>query len=369
MPVHIADYDPQWPRLFALEYDRLLPTLGPWALGLEHTGSTAVRGLAAKPVIDLLLGVRSLQDADAHCVPALQALGYTYVPAAETSFPDRRFFTRHSAEGTRTHHVHCVQQGSAFWRDHLFLRDYLRAQPEVAADYAAHKRALAPLHSTSESYSAAKGSFIVPRLQAARLWRASTARVLRTARLQLRLWEDSDSDLAALAALNGHAQVMQFMPQVLSQKESAEILQAIRVHFCRHGFGLWAVCKRGESTPLGWTGLAVPNFAAAFTPCVEIAWRLQPQHWGQGLATEAARAALAFAFAQLQLLEVVSFTVPANLRSRRVMDKLGMLRNPHEDFEHPALPAHHPLRTHLLYRLPRADLHPLTVGSGEADLV
>jgi RimJ/RimL family protein N-acetyltransferase len=99
----------------------------------------------------------------------------------------------------------------------------------------------------------------------------------------------------------------------------------------------------------------VPSFTAHFTPCTEVSWRLQRDQWGHGYATEAARACLHFAFATLRLPEVVSFTVPDNLRSRRVMERLGMRRRAGEDFEHPRLPPGHPLRPHVLYRLARAD--------------
>ena len=104
--------------------------------------------------------------------------------------------------------------------------------------------------------------------------------------------------------------------------------------------------------------LAVPSFEAHFTPCVEIGWRLAREHWGHGYATEAATAALAFAFGDRALEEIVAFTVPANIPSRRVMGRLGMRRLPADDFEHPAIAAGHPLRSHVLYRLRRADWKP-----------
>jgi RimJ/RimL family protein N-acetyltransferase len=104
----------------------------------------------------------------------------------------------------------------------------------------------------------------------------------------------------------------------------------------------------------GFVGLCVPDFEAAFTPCVEIGWRLAAEHWGRGWATEAAQTALAVGFGCLGLDEIVAYTVPANARSRRLMERLGMARDPREDFDHPALPARHPLRRHVLYRLPLA---------------
>ena len=102
---------------------------------------------------------------------------------------------------------------------------------------------------------------------------------------------------------------------------------------------------------IGYVGLAVPGFEAHFTPCVEIGWRLATPYWNLGLATEGARAVLDYAFSTVGLNEVVSFTVPANVRSRRVMEKLGLTHNPSDDFDHPRLPPDHPLRRHVLYRI------------------
>ena len=174
---------------------------------------------------------------------------------------------------------------------------------------------------------------------------------LSTPRLRLRSWRDQD--LAPFAAMNADPRVMEFQPNVLTRAESDERVARINRHFDRHGFGLWAVEVVGLTPFAGFVGLAVPAFDAPFTPCVEIGWRLAAEHWGRGYATEAARAALAFAFNRLGLGEVVSFTVPANLRSWRVMERLGMTRSEADDFDHPNLPEGHPLRRHVLYRLRR----------------
>jgi RimJ/RimL family protein N-acetyltransferase len=159
--------------------------------------------------------------------------------------------------------------------------------------------------------------------------------------------------LPAFAALNADPRVMEFFPGVLSRTESDALAARIEAHFAQHGFGLWAVEAPGVAEFVGFVGLQVPNFETAFTPCVEIGWRLAHERWGRGYATEAARAALEYAFDSLNLREVLSWTVPANLRSRRVMERLGMTHSPIEDFEHPRLPPGHPLRSHVLYRIRR----------------
>jgi RimJ/RimL family protein N-acetyltransferase len=182
----------------------------------------------------------------------------------------------------------------------------------------------------------------------------SVERELRTERLYLRRWRTADR--VPFAALNADLRVMEHFPAPLSPEESEALRLRIEDHFEQNGFGVWAVEIMGTAPFAGFIGLSIPRFEAHFTPCVEIGWRLASAHWGYGYATEGARAVLAFGFEQLRLAEIVSFTVPGNLRSRRVMERLGMTRNPADDFDHPALPEEHPLRRHVLYRLVRPDL-------------
>ena len=174
---------------------------------------------------------------------------------------------------------------------------------------------------------------------------------LSTPRLRLRPFRSAD--LAPFAAINADPRVMEFFPRPLDRGESDALAARIGEHFARHGFGLWAIEVPGIAAFAGFTGLAVPASPAHFTPCVEIAWRLAREHWGRGYATEAARAALAFGFRDAGLPEIVAFTVPANRRSRQVMERLGMARSPADDFDHPGVPEGHPLRRHVLYRLGR----------------
>jgi len=172
---------------------------------------------------------------------------------------------------------------------------------------------------------------------------------LITPRLILRHWRDSDRP--AFARINADPRVMEFMPARLTSDESDALADRIESHFPAHGFGLCAVELRAQNYFIGYVGLSVPSFAAHFTPCVEIGWRLSADCWGHGLATEGAREIVRYAFEVLGLPSLVSFTVPANTRSRRVMEKLGMTHNAADDFDHPNLPPDHALRHHVLYRL------------------
>jgi ribosomal-protein-alanine N-acetyltransferase len=172
--------------------------------------------------------------------------------------------------------------------------------------------------------------------------------VLNTGRLILRPWQAQDR--APFAAINRDPTVMQFMPAPLSTEESDAFIDRIELHFNQHGFGLWAAQLRNPDQFIGYIGLAVPCFQAPFMPAVEIGWRLASEFWRRGLATEGARAIVEHAFRVLELPALVSFTVPANLPSRRVMEKLGMTHDPADDFDHPLLQEGHPLRGHVLYR-------------------
>ena len=148
---------------------------------------------------------------------------------------------------------------------------------------------------------------------------------------------------------------MEFFPSRLSRVESDALADRIQAHFSERGFGLWAIEVPDVAPFIGFAGLSVPRFSARFTPCVEVGWRLAFAHWGHGYATEAARLALGYGFRTLALPEIVSFTSETNHRSRAVMERLGMCRDPADDFDHPALPEGHLLRRHVLYRLDSAD--------------
>jgi ribosomal-protein-alanine N-acetyltransferase len=151
--------------------------------------------------------------------------------------------------------------------------------------------------------------------------------------------------------MNADARVMEFFPKTLTREESDATADWIESSFAKHGFGLYALELRETGEFIGFTGLAVPAFDAPFMPCVEVGWRVAFDHWGRGLATEAARAALRHGFEELGLTEIVAFTVPANERSRMVMEKIGMTRDPKADFDHPRIPEGSALRRHILYRV------------------
>jgi RimJ/RimL family protein N-acetyltransferase len=174
---------------------------------------------------------------------------------------------------------------------------------------------------------------------------------LRTDRLLLRRWHESDA--VPFAGMNADPKVMEHFPALLSRDETDAAIQRMTEHFELHGFGLWSVEVPEWAPFIGFVGLRLIPWTAPFTPCVEVGWRLAAEFWGHGFATEAARAALDFGFQSLHLDEIESFTVPENLRSRRVMERIGMVHCPEEDFAHPMLPTGHRLSRHVLYRIRR----------------
>ena len=172
---------------------------------------------------------------------------------------------------------------------------------------------------------------------------------LRTNRLVLRRW--LSDDLPLLAAINSDPDVMEHFPELLDEAETTRFIEDLEAHFEQHGFGLWALQHRLTGEVIGFAGLSVPTFEAHFTPAVEVGWRLAKHHWGNGYVTEAARAALAYGFETADLEEIVSMAVTANIRSTKVMERLGMTSDPEDDFDHPRLAEDSPLRRHVLYRM------------------
>jgi RimJ/RimL family protein N-acetyltransferase len=175
---------------------------------------------------------------------------------------------------------------------------------------------------------------------------------LRTERLVLREWRDADRD--DWAALNADPEVMEFFPATLDRAQADAAFDRISAALSSRGWGLWAVELEGRF--LGFTGLSTVGFEAHFTPATEIGWRLRRDAWGHGFATEAARAVTRFAFDEMALAELVSFTSVGNARSRTVMERLGMTSDPADDFDNPNVVAGSPLRRHVLYRLSRKGL-------------
>jgi RimJ/RimL family protein N-acetyltransferase len=174
---------------------------------------------------------------------------------------------------------------------------------------------------------------------------------LRTDRLLLRQWRDADLD--PWAAMNADPEVMEHFPSVMTRQESAAFMTRIRAAIDDRGWGLWAVEVVGGAPFIGFIGLQPVVDPVMPFDGVEVGWRLARSAWGHGYASEGARAALAYAFEELSLPEVISFTSTTNERSQAVMRRIGLTRDPADDFDHPKVPEGSRLRRHVLYRLRR----------------
>ncbi len=179
---------------------------------------------------------------------------------------------------------------------------------------------------------------------------------LTTKRLLLRQWKEED--LPFFAQMNGDERVMHYFPSTLSVEKSKDLADRIQKELKEKEYGLWAVEVVGVAPFVGFVGLHYQDFPAPFTPCIEVGWRLGFEYWGNGYALEAAQKVIEYAFDVLKLPEIVSFTTMTNQRSRKLMEKLGMIYNPRDDFQHAKLPTNHPLRPHVLYRLKNPKIGP-----------
>ena len=177
-----------------------------------------------------------------------------------------------------------------------------------------------------------------------------TAPILESKRLYLRQWQDSD--FAPFARLNADPEVMRYFPSTLSTTMSDKIAKKCQTLIDDNGWGLWAVSLKEDEHFIGFVGLNPTSPELSFAPAVEIAWRLHKDYWGKGYATEAARAALDFAFTELALEDVVSFTAVINQRSQLIMQRIGMT-DTQDNFDHPMLDTKHPLAEHVLYKITR----------------
>lgn len=178
--------------------------------------------------------------------------------------------------------------------------------------------------------------------------------IIRTERLILRQWTKEDQ--APFAKLNSDPRVREYFTKLLTREESDESIKFMSDHIEKRGYGLFAASLIETDEFIGLIGLQDVSFKAAFnevTPAVEIGWRLDFNHWGKGYATEAAKASLKYGFETINLEEIVAITAIQNKRSRHVMEKIGMRYDPKDDFDHPRLPAGHPLTRHVIYRMSR----------------
>ena len=174
-------------------------------------------------------------------------------------------------------------------------------------------------------------------------------KILETERLTLRTW--SNNDLQPMFLINQDPKVMKYFPDLHDLEMTKNFIDKVNTHFENHGYSLYATVRKDTGEFIGFIGLLIADFKEHFTPAIEIGWRLSSNHWGKGFATEGAKAVLDYAFRELKIPEIVSFTAAGNAESIRVMQKIGLQHNERDDFDHPKLDDQSPLKRHVLYRL------------------
>ena len=179
------------------------------------------------------------------------------------------------------------------------------------------------------------------------------SKIIETDRLILRTWHDDD--LQPMLVINQDPKVMEYFPGLQDLEMTKKFIDKVNAHLENHGYSLYATVRKDTNEFIGFIGLLIADFESHFTPATEIGWRLSPHHWGQGFATEGAKAVLDFAFKELKIPEIVSFTAAGNAKSIRVMQKIGLQHNEADDFDHPKLDNTSPLKRHVLYRLIKED--------------
>ena len=171
--------------------------------------------------------------------------------------------------------------------------------------------------------------------------------IITTERLGLRRW--TDDDFLPFSKMNKDPEVMRYFPSLLNDEETTAMMGRIKAHFDKHGFGLFALEKLSTKEFIGYAGFMVPSFESYFTPCIEIGWRLRKEDWGKGYATEAAKACLHYGFETLGFNKIYSFTSTINLRSEKVMQAIGMIKE--GEFDHPKIALNDRLCRHVLYSI------------------
>jgi len=186
---------------------------------------------------------------------------------------------------------------------------------------------------------------------------------LRTKRLILRPWKPDD--LEPFSEMNADLKVMAYYASILTREESDALASKIQQDYATRAYGFWAIEIPGIAPFIGYVGLNYWNLEMSFAPCIDIGWRLASSHWGHGYATEGAQEALRYGFEELDLSEIVAMATIGNVRSRRTMERLGMIHNPDENFHHPKLPKDHLLSMRVLYRLRRSWWISLQLSNGK----
>lgn len=317
--IQLQPYNSRWPHWFEQEKHRLEASLGSVVKQIEHIGSTAIPGIHAKPVIDILIAVSDLTQFTSRHIEQMRLSGYEYVPDFETKVPSRRYFRKQNEQGESLYQVHVVNEYSAWWHRHLLFRDFLRTHEHYAKEYENEKLALAKHYDDTGLYSDAKSS-ICQKLETLAFYDFKLNRpLMETARLI--------GFIPQMACLDDYRSM--FQDEQFTRQYGGEVSDKLITQMLSRDVEVWDASQMG---PLAWfdrssyafVGRAgIKSIMADNEQEIELTYALRPPYWGQGLAAEAGRELLNRAFRDWKLTNVVCFTRPENHRSLGVIDKLG----------------------------------------------
>ncbi|MDZ4404288.1 bifunctional GrpB family protein/GNAT family N-acetyltransferase [Prosthecobacter sp.] len=323
MRYQVVTHNPEWKQRYASEADQIIRTLHGMAMTLHHIGSTAIPGISAKPIIDILMEVDELDALDARRA-AMERLEYE--AKGEFGILGRRYFHKNDASGIRTHQVHAFQAGSTGATRHLAFRDYMIAHPVAARAYSSLKESLALQHPDDfEAYMDGKDAFIKEHEARAVAWNRERHRhdCIETERTRLRLFEDADAEHAFTWLSD--PEVMRFIPSGpdATLDDTRRRIAAYRAHQDRHGFSKQLIIHRESSQAIGDAGLYhLPDGKR-----IELGFRIAKSRWAQGYAVEVGRAWLAWFDTHLADEPLFADVHPDHRRSQRVLEKLGFCRS------------------------------------------
>ncbi len=334
MTIVLTPYNSLWPKLFEEESAKLQKILGNTLSRIEHIGSTAIPEIHAKPVIDILIGVRNLKEFKENDIKKIISLGYRYVPAFESKLPHRCYFEKDDSAGNRTHQIHLVNYPSAWWEKHTLFRDYLRSHPDTAKRYEQHKLQLAKQFNDTLLYARAKTEFCqnIDKL-AFHEFSINTPFISS---------EQFNAHIPQISCLDEYTKMVEDKDFIacygvtLDKEKARIIVTSAMKHWDEHGFGLWMWYDKLNNEFVGCVGLKI------FEGNVELAYGITPSYWGKGITVQLCRSVINHAFNHLKLDNLKCFTWVENKRSLKVMEKLGFQYE--RDFIHANL-------LHKLYQL------------------
>ncbi len=335
--IALYPYDQQWPLQFLAEKGQLQTILGR-EVRIEHIGSTAVSGIHAKPVIDILIGVLDLNCINQEIIQELNKLRYIYQPQFEIDLPFRRFFIKDDVKGNRTHHLHIVRYPSSWWARHIVFRDYLRSHSEQARQYEAHKLALSQRFNNTLDYSIAKNDICRQLNESAYMDFNVHHFVVETERLYGYIPQESCFDL--YKSMFQDDTFIHCYGVSLSDDSLRHILKRDTDYWDQYGFAPYVWFDKVTKEFVGEGGLN--HTTVEGVQQIELTYSLRPEYWGKGLAAEIGRYMIDCELPKLSIDHIVCFTTIQNKQSQRVMEKLGFQY--HKDFIHAHL-------AHRLYQL------------------